>query len=82
MQLSPCTQWVFDSLANVDFRDRKWMCKWSELLMEEMHLAIWKFMLYGMFRYIDWEVVNGISKECSAVSTAKWYQSSDIYDLW
>jgi len=32
-----------------------------------MHLAIWKFMLYGMLRYIDWEVVNGISKDCSAV---------------
>lgn len=29
--------------------------------MEEMHLAIWKIMLCGMLRYIDWEVVNGIS---------------------
>jgi hypothetical protein len=45
--------------------------------MEEMHLAIGKFMFYGMLRYIDWEVLNGISKECSAVSAAKWYQNDE-----
>ena len=58
---SPCNQWFFNSVANVGVYGRKWMYKWSELLVEEMHLAIWKIMLCGMLRYIDWEVVNGIS---------------------